>query len=293
MAHDHAHEAHGDLRTAFLLNLSFTLLEVVGGVLTNSVAIVSDALHDLGDSISLGLAWYLQRVSARSSDVRYSYGYRRFSLLGALINAIILIAGSLFVLSEAIPRLTDPQPFEAAGMIVFALFGVGVNGFAAYRLRGSGSANVQVVGLHLLEDVLGWIAVLIVGMVSLFADLPILDPILSILITGYMLVKVVGRLRHSVRVFLQAVPEGVDMAAIEQRLLAIPGVKSTHHTHIWSLDGEHHVFTTHLVVDDAASKEEVMRIRQDSQQAIHDLHVEHFTIAVEYESEECAMRNEA
>lgn len=293
MAHDHAHEAHGDLRTAFLLNLSFTLLEVVGGVLTNSVAIVSDALHDLGDSISLGLAWYLQRVSARSSDVRYSYGYRRFSLLGALINAIILIAGSLFVLSEAIPRLTDPQPFEAAGMIVFALFGVGVNGFAAYRLRGSGSANVQVVGLHLLEDVLGWIAVLIVGLVSLFADLPILDPILSILITGYMLVKVVGRLRHSVRVFLQAVPEGVDMAAIEQRLLAIPGVKSTHHTHIWSLDGEHHVFTTHLVVDDAASKEEVMRIRQDSQQAIHDLHVEHFTIAVEYESEECAMRNEA
>lgn len=293
MAHDHAHEAHGDLRTAFLLNLSFTLLEVVGGVLTNSVAIVSDALHDLGDSISLGLAWYLQRVSARSSDVRYSYGYRRFSLLGALFNAIILIAGSLFVLSEAIPRLTDPQPFEAAGMIVFALFGVGVNGFAAYRLRGSGSANVQVVGLHLLEDVLGWIAVLIVGMVSLFADLPILDPILSILITGYMLVKVVGRLRHSVRVFLQAVPEGVDMAAIEQRLLAIPGVKSTHHTHIWSLDGEHHVFTTHLVVDDAASKEEVMRIRQDSQQAIHDLHVEHFTIAVEYESEECAMRNEA
>lgn len=293
MAHDHAHEAHGDLRTAFLLNLSFTLLEVVGGVLTNSVAIVSDALHDLGDSISLGLAWYLQRVSGRSSDVRYSYGYRRFSLLGALFNAIILIAGSLFVLSEAIPRLTDPQPFEAAGMIVFALFGVGVNGFAAYRLRGSGSANVQVVGLHLLEDVLGWIAVLIVGLVSLFADLPILDPILSILITGYMLVKVVGRLRHSVRVFLQAVPEGVDMAAIEQRLLAIPGVKSTHHTHIWSLDGEHHVFTTHLVVDDAASKEEVMRIRQDSQQAIHDLHVEHFTIAVEYESEECAMRNEA
>jgi cobalt-zinc-cadmium efflux system protein len=293
LAHDHAHEAHGDLRTAFLLNLSFTLLEVVGGVLTNSVAIVSDALHDLGDSISLGLAWYLQRVSARSSDVRYSYGYRRFSLLGALINAIILIAGSLFVLSEAIPRLTDPQPFEAAGMIVFALFGVGVNGFAAYRLRGSGSANVQVVGLHLLEDVLGWIAVLIVGLVSLFADLPILDPILSILITGYMLVKVVGRLRHSVRVFLQAVPEGVDMGAIEQRLLAIPGVKSTHHTHIWSLDGEHHVFTTHLVVDDAASKEEVMRIRQDSQQAIHDLHVEHFTIAVEYESEECAMRNEA
>jgi cobalt-zinc-cadmium efflux system protein len=232
LAHDHAHEAHGDLRTAFLLNLSFTLLEVVGGVLTNSVAIVSDALHDLGDSISLGLAWYLQRVSARSSDVRYSYGYRRFSLLGALINAIILIAGSLFVLSEAIPRLTDPQPFEAAGMIVFALFGVGVNGFAAYRLRGSGSANVQVVGLHLLEDVLGWIAVLIVGLVSLFADLPILDPILSILITGYMLVKVVGRLRHSVRVFLQAVPEGVDMGAIEQRLLAIPGVKSTHHAHL-------------------------------------------------------------
>ncbi len=287
MAHDHT---HGDLRTAFLLNLSFTLLEVVGGVLINSVAILSDALHDLGDSVALGLAWYLQRVSAKGSDVRYSYGYRRFSLLGALMNAVILIAGSLFVLSEAIPRLTDPQPFDAQGMIVFALIGVGVNGFAAYRLRGSGSANVQVVGLHLLEDVLGWVAVLIVGVVSLFADLPILDPILSVLITAYVLVKVVGRLRQSARVFLQAVPEDVDMQEIEQRLHAIAGVKSTHHTHVWSLDGEHNVFTTHLVVDDAASKADVMRIRQDSQRAIQDLHVEHFTIAVEYESEDCAMR---
>lgn len=287
MAHDHT---HGDLRTAFLLNLSFTLLEVVGGVLINSVAILSDALHDLGDSVSLGLAWYLQRVSTKGSDVRYSYGYRRFSLLGALLNAVILIAGSLFVLSEAIPRLTDPQPFDAQGMIVFALIGVGVNGFAAYRLRGSGSANVQVVGLHLLEDVLGWVAVLIVGVVSLFADLPILDPILSVLITAYVLVKVVGRLRQSARVFLQAVPEDVDMQEIEQRLHAIAGVKSTHHTHIWSLDGEHNVFTTHLVVNDAASKEEVMRIRQESQRAIQDLRVEHFTIAVEYESEDCAMR---
>lgn len=290
MAHDHAQDSHGDLRVAFVLNLTFTLLELAGGAAINSIAILSDALHDLGDSISLGVAWYLERVASRSSDRRYSYGYRRFSLLGALVNTIILIAGSLFILSEAIPRLTNPQSFDTPGMIVFALVGVGVNGVAAYRLRSSGSANVQVVSWHLLEDVLGWAAVLIVGIVSLFVDLPILDPILSILITLYVLANVVGRLRKTLRVFLQAVPEDVDLKAIEQRLGDIAGVKSTHHTHIWSLDAEHHVFTTHLVVDDETPSADIVRIRKAGQDTIADLHMEHVTIAVEYESESCNMR---
>ncbi|MAS37984.1 MAG: cation transporter [Anaerolineaceae bacterium] len=294
MSHNHAHDhaPNGDLRIAFLLNLSFTLLEIVGGLLINSVAILSDALHDFGDSLSLALAWYLQRVSEQGSDGRYSYGYRRFSLLAALINAIVLVGGSLFILTEAVPRLLDPESFNAPGMIAFAVVGVAINGFAAYRLRGSKTANVQVVSWHLLEDVLGWVAVLIVGIVSLFVDLPILDPILSILITLYVLVNVLNRLRQSVRLFLQAVPENIDLPAIEQSLRDIEGVRSIHHTHIWSLDGERHVFTAHLVVDDAATSDAVIRIRQAGQRVVENLNLEHVTIAVEYEREACEMRQQ-
>lgn len=291
MAHDHSHDhtGTGDIRLAFLLNLGFTILEIIGGLFINSVAILSDALHDLGDSLSLGLAWYLQNVAEKGSDNRYSYGYRRFSLLGAFINAIILIGGSLFILSETIPRLFDPQPFDATGMIFIAIIGVAVNGLAAYRLRNNVSSNAQVVGWHLLEDVLGWVAVLIVGLVSLVVDLPILDPILSILITVYILFNVLVRLRSSVRMFLQAVPEGIDLDKIQRALSAIDGVQSIHHTHFWSLDNEHNVFTTHLVVGDDASADDVIRIRAAGLDVVKDFDIEHVTIAVEYERENCAM----
>jgi len=288
--HSHQHQDSGDLRLAFFLNVAFAILEIIGGLAINSVAILSDALHDLGDSFSLGLAWGLQQISQREGDQRYTYGYRRFSLLGALINAVVLIGGSLFVLSEAIPRLMEPEAFSAPGMIAFAVVGIAVNGFAAYRLQDNRSSNAQVVGLHLLEDVLGWVAVLIAGVISLFVNLPILDPILSILITLYILFNVVGRLRDSLRLFLQAVPEDVELAEVDQRLSEIDGVHSIHHTHIWSLDGEHNVLTTHLVVADSTRAEAMTHIRQEAIERVHDLELEHTTIQIERESEACTMR---
>ena len=292
MGHHHHHE-HNDtdnLRLAFYLNLVFALIELVGGLLTNSVAILSDALHDLGDSASLALAWVLNRVSEQEGDEQYTYGYRRFSLLGAFINAVILIGGSIFVLSEAIPRLTDPEATSAPGMIVLALGGVAANGYAAYRLRGGSTENMQVIGWHLMEDVLGWVAVLVVGVVLLFVDAPILDPILSILITLYILYNVLGNLRGTVRLFLQARPTGVDMDALEANLRAINGVESLHHTHVWSLDGEHNVLTTHLVVPAETASDTVRRIRHESYERISDLNLEHITIAVEYADEDCPMQ---
>lgn len=292
MSHNHTndHADSNDLRLAFALNLGFTILEIIGGALINSIAIMSDALHDLGDSLSLGLAWYLQHLSKKESDNRYSYGYRRFSLLGAFINSVVLLAGSLYILTEAIPRLLDPESFDAPGMIAFASLGIVVNGLAVLRLRNTQSSNAQVVGLHLLEDVLGWVAVLIVGIVSLFVDVPILDPILSLMITTFVLFNVLSRLRQSVRLFLQAIPESIDLSGIEQTLRQIDGVRSTHHTHIWSLDGEHNVFTTHLVVADDTKPAAIMRIRTQANEAITDLHMEHITVAIEYESENCAMQ---
>jgi cobalt-zinc-cadmium efflux system protein len=291
--HSHGHSESGDIKVAFLLNASFTLIELVGGLLTNSIAVLSDSLHDLGDSISLGLAWFLARYAQKGSDRRYSYGYRRFSLLGALINAVILIVGSLFILSEAMRRLADPEPFQAGGIVGIAILGIVVNGAATLRLKESGSANAQVVRWHLLEDVLGWVAVLVVGLVSLFIDLPILDPILSILITIYVLANVIIRLKSVAELFMQAVPSGIDINAITAKLEAIPGVKSTHHVHLWSLDGERNVLTAHIVISKNCDKQENLRIKQDVLTALEDLdlHLEHMTLELEYEDEIASMRN--
>jgi cobalt-zinc-cadmium efflux system protein len=276
-----------NLKIAFALNLGFTLIEISGGLWTNSLAILSDALHDLGDSLSLGLAWYLGRYADKESDRYYSYGYGRFSLLGALINSLILIAGSLYILSQVIPRLLEPEPSNAGGMFLLALGGVIVNGLAVWRLKGGQSLNMQVVAWHLLEDVLGWAAVLVVSLILLFTEAYILDPILSVLITLYVLYNMVVKLKRTSALFLQGVPEEVNLNTFEEQVQALAHVQSMHHTHIWSLDGEHHVLSTHLVVDEQTTKEEAGQIRSRVRGMIEHLDVEHITIEVEYGNETC------
>lgn len=288
--HEQTRPTTGGLRTAFGLNLAFTVLEIVVGLLTNSVAILSDAVHDLSDSLSLGLSWILERYAGREGDDRFSYGYRRFSLLGALLSTVVLIVGSLFVLAEAIPRLLDPEPTNAAGMAVFALVGIAANGAAILRLRGQRTLNARVVAWHLLEDVLGWVAVFIVGLVLLFRPFYILDAILSLMITTYVLVNVVRNLRRTASLFLQAVPEEVQLEKFEKALRNIPKVQSTHHTHVWSLDGQHHVLTAHIVVDDDTQPAELVDIKCDIRDLTQDMSLEHTTFEVEFESEECGMR---
>ncbi len=295
--HDHGHGAHlhhhhhGDsanLRTAFFLNLCFTVVEIIGAYFTNSVAILSDALHDLGDSIALGMAWGLEKQAAKEAPARYSYGYGRLSLLAAFINAAVLIAGGLFVLAEVIPRLLNPEATNATGMILLALGGIAVNGVAVWRLRGGGSMNAKVAMWHLLEDVLGWVAVLIVGITLLFIDLYILDSILSLLITLYILYNVLGHLKKTAELFLQAAPEGVDLSHLTQRLRSITAVEDCHHTHLWSLDGNHHVLSTHLVVDQATNQNEIRDIKQRAREELGGLQLSHITIEIEYPGD-CSM----
>ncbi len=289
MSHDHSHDSTGDLRLVFFLNLSFTIIEIAGGIWTNSLAILSDAIHDLGDSLSLGMAWYLETYARKDKDKKYSYGYRRYSLLSALINTVVLIVGSVFILSRAVARLFNPEPVDAKGMILFAVLGIIVNGLAMLRLRGGKSLNAQVVAWHLIEDVLGWVAVLIMSIVLLFTDLYILDPIFSILITSFVLYNVIKNLRKTLALFLQAVPENMDLEMIENRLLAIDNVCSSHHTHIWSMDGEHHVLTTHLVVEEDTSQDEVLCIKEDINQLSKEMDFLHTTVEIEYGDEKCSM----
>lgn len=286
--HDHPHDrTTRNIRTAFFLNFGFALLEIVGGLLTNSVAILSDAVHDLGDSLSLGSAWFLERYATKQRDTRYSYGYRRFSVLGSLLNATVLIIGGVFILNEAIPRLLHPEQAHAEGMIGFALVGILVNGLAALRLRSDKSLNAKVVAWHLFEDVLGWGAVLIVAIVLLFTDWYILDPILSMAITGYVLFNAFRYLRKTFRVFLQAVPEETNIDELEERIRGLDGVLGVHHTHVWSLDGERHVLTTHVVVDCAADLDRIAAIRGRVEAVARESGLWHTTVQVEREADDC------
>ena len=289
MEQQHSHAMENGLPVALALNIGFTLLELVGGLLTNSVAILSDAVHDLGDSIFLTTALFLGKYAEREGNQTYTYGYRRYSLVGALLNSVVLVGGSLFVLAEAIPRLLAPQSFEASGVTLIALVGVVVNGLAVLRLRRGQSMNVQVITWHLLEDVLGWVAVLIVGIVSLFVDVPILDPILSILITLYVLTNALNNLRKTLVLFLQASPAEVDIQQVEDRLLSVPGVQDVHHTHLWSLDGEHHVFTTHLVVQPDSTPNQIIQIKRDASRVIEDIRLEHAAVEIDFGPEDCTM----
>ncbi|MBM7554315.1 cation diffusion facilitator family transporter [Thalassobacillus pellis] len=291
MSHHHHHHDHttGNIKVAFFLNFGFTIIEIIGGLMTNSMAILSDALHDLGDSLSLGLAWFLQKFSKKGKSDSFSFGYKRFSLLAALINSVVLIVGSIFILTEAIPRLLNPAQPNATGMILLAVLGIIVNGAAVFRLRGGESMNSKVMTWHLLEDVLGWVAVLIVSIIMFFADLPILDPIASIGITLYILYNVILNFVKTMRLFLEGVPENIDLDNIVKKINNLERVLSTHHTHLWSLDGEHHAFSTHIVVRPEASKKEVCDIKEEIKAIIKHIHLDHITIEIEYEDEYCSM----
>jgi cobalt-zinc-cadmium efflux system protein len=297
--HDHDHHGHhrhdtiGNISLAFFLNLIFAVIEIVGGVMTNSLAILSNAIHDLGDSVTLGASWYFERKSNAGGDKKYSYGYRRFSLLGALVSSIVLVAGTTFILARAIPRLIHPQVASVQGMMLFAVLGVAVNGFAALRLRSDRSFNARVVGLHLLEDVLGWLAVLIIAAVMHFADVPVLDPVLSVAIAAFVLVNVVRNLMRIFKVFLQAIPDDFDLAEFEKAVMGMPGVTEVHNIHVWSLDGDYRILTMHVMVERERTKEEVLDVKCRIKAIALDHNFAHVTLDIEYGADECLIASHA
>ncbi len=287
--HNHDHPVLGtkNIALAFYLNLFFCVIELVGGMLTNSVAILSDALHDLGDSISLGMAWYFQNVSKKKPDMKYTYGYKRFSILSALLNSLILLSGSGIVLYESFIRLFHPVHSDAKGMLMLAVLGVLVNGFAALRLQKGGSLNERVVSLHLLEDVLGWVAVLIASIFMIFTDSSILDPILSIGISCFILYNVYHNLQKAFRVILQGKPDGVDELDLRACLLSLKPVIDLHDLHIWTMDSEYLVLTVHLVLPNATTENERQALRAAAHEILKTKGIQHATIEMETASENC------
>lgn len=273
-------KASKNIKLAFIINLVFSIGEFIGGFLINSVAIMSDAIHDLGDALALGLSWFLQKFSNKKPDHNFTFGYNRFSLLGALINATILIIGSVYIFTQAIPLLFEPEHSNAQGMIWFAIFGVLLNGFAAFRLHKGKSVNEGVLSWHLLEDVLGWIAVLVVGIVLLFKDIHILDPILSIAIALFILVNVFRNLVKTMKILLGAVPDGIDIDEVKQKIEGIEEVISVQNLYVWSIDGEDNAMNLHLIVEEMNLKDSTI-VKQKVKEMTSKLDIKHSTIELE------------
>ena len=292
-SHSHTHsdgnsdEASRRIGWAFFLNVVFTIIEFIGGWLTNSTAIMADAVHDLGDSLSIGTAWGLNKLSDKSANKTFSYGYKRFSLLGALINGLVLTVGSIWILFEAFPRLAAPEMPQVEGMLALSIFGMAVNGFAAYKLSEGTSLNERVLNWHLLEDVLGWVAVFIVSVVLMFKPWAILDPVLSIGFTLFILFNVFRNLKETLMLFLQATPDAEQMSQIRNDLLANDKVSDLHHFHIWSLDGERNVMTVHLVLKGEVSVEHIQSLKESIQSSLAKYHFEHTTVELEFADEQC------
>ena len=287
--HKHEHvSSTGRISYALLLNTAFTIIEIVGGIITNSMAILSDALHDLGDTLALALAWYLEKKSKQGRSHEFSYGYKRFSLLGAVTTSLILLTGSVVIIINAIPRLIEPEATHSLGMIGFALIGILANGMAYYRLTGGDSMNERAVKLHLLEDVLGWVGVLVGGIIIYFTNWFIIDPILSLGIALYIMINTYKNLSKSVKVFLQAVPDGLDVNQIGLEISETEGICSFHDLHVWSMDGSRNILTVHLVIQDVLEHES-HNIKRLVREKMDNLGIHHCTLEIEAESESCGM----
>ncbi len=262
----------------------------MGGILTQSAAILADALHDLGDSLSLGFALFMERLSRKRRDTRFSYGYRRFSLLSALVTGAVLLLGSAWILYEAVPRFWMPGTPHAEGMILLAVLGIAFNGLGALRLARSTGFNARMVSWHLIEDVLGWVAILIGAFCIRFFSLAWLDPALAVAFTVFTLWNVVRLGQRTLTILLQGVPATVDAGGIEATVRKLEGIQSVHDTHIWSMDGDYHVLTTHIVIADSTPDAEIMPIKRRVRGVLNDFAIQHATIEVERTDEACHLR---
>ena len=267
---------------AFLLNLLFSIIEFIGGVRTNSVAIISDSIHDIGDALSIGISYFLERKSRKKPDSKYTYGYIRYSVLGSIITTIILLCGSILVIYKSIIRLFNPVEINYNGMIMFAILGVVINFLAAYFTKEGDSLNQKSVNLHMIEDVLGWCVVLVGAIIMRFTDIKIIDPILSIVVALFILIKSLKTLKEIVYLFLEKKPDYIDIEKIKEHLLQIEGVCGVHHIHIRSIDGVNNYATMHIVVD-----YNYKDIKHKIKEELEEYGIVHTTIEFEEKDEKC------
>ena len=263
---------------AFFLNLSFSVVEFIFGGIFNSSAVLADAVHDLGDALAIGLSACLETISNRQEDKRYTLGYKRFSLLGAMLTALILLTGSVMVFLENIPRLLSPQPVNYQGMLWLGVIAILINLLASLIVRKGQTKNEAILTLHFLEDILGWLAVILVAGVLYVTDWYFLDPLLSLLISSFILWKAIPRFWSTLKIFLDAVPEGIETAELEKELAALANVKSVNQLSIWSMDGLENDAIVHICIEDW---EQMMKTKEAVRQLLEERGMQNITIEVD------------
>ena len=271
---------------AFILNLAFSVFEFVGGIFTGSVAIVSDAVHDMGDAASIGISYFLEKKSKKQPDEKYTYGYARFSVLGSIITTVILLFGSVLVIFNAVNRIIEPTEINYNGMIIFAIIGTSINFAAAFLTRDGKSLNQKAVNLHMIEDVLGWVVVLLGAIVMRFTDFALIDPIMSIGVAVFILVHAIKNLKEAIDLFLEKTPHGITIQEMREHIAQLEGVLDVHHIHIWSVDGQAHYATMHIVTNADAHQ-----IKEKIRAEAREHGISHVTLELESEGEPCHEKN--
>ena len=285
--HHHSHGADENILVAFFLNLFFVFVEVIGGLLTNSFAILSDAVHDCGDCAAIGFAYFMERFSNKAPDEKYTYGYRRYSLLSAIITSVILIFGSVLIIVGAIKRFSEPKEIQGLGMVLIAVFGVVINGIAVAKTHKGAGVNERAISLHLLEDVLGWIAVLIGSLFVYFFKWYFIDGLLSVLIAGFLLFESTRNIKDIFTILLEKTPDNIDVASFRAEVEKIEGVKDMHHLHIWSLDGEKTMATVHIKLCENSNLDELEKVKTRVEALATEFFIEHITIQIDTNSKQC------
>lgn len=267
---------------AFILNLFFSIFEIIGGFFTGSVAIISDAIHDLGDATSIGISYFLEKKSKKQPDETYTYGYARFSVIGSVITTLILLFGSVMVIYNAIMRIINPVEINYNGMIIFAIVGALVNFIAAYFTKDGDSLNQKAVNLHMLEDVLGWLVVLVGAVIMRFTDISIIDPLMSMAVAIFILINAIKNLKEVLDLFLEKIPNNISIEEIKEHLIEIDGVLGVHHIHIWSMDGQQNYATMHIVAEENSHT-----IKDKIREELREHGIGHATLEIESPNDHC------
>lgn len=286
-SHEPVHRAHSEQKilAAFLINLFFALFEAVGGLLSGSIAILSDSLHDLGDAASLLVSYVCEKKSRRKADLQYTFGYTRYSLIGGIFLSVVLICGSVLVIEHSVTRLLHPTPVSYDTMLVFAAVGFFANTVAVVLTHGKGSLNQKAVNLHLWEDVVGWAAVLLSAVVMKLTGFFLLDAIVSLATSIFLIFHSARNFIEALHLFLERVPSGMDLTQVKDALVACEEIEEVHHVHLWALDEVHFCATMHLVTDAESSE-----VKARAREILSSFGIEHATLELESKREFCAQK---
>ena len=275
-----------NIKIAFLLNLAFSIVEAIGGILTNSISIISDSLHNLGDSITIGINYIFEKKSKKLPNKEYSYGYLRYTMLGSLIASFILLVGSVVIIYNVVPRLIKPLSVNYDAMIIFGIFGLLINLYATIKIMRSKEKDKKI-NTHMIEDTVIWLFILTGSICIKVFDSVIIDPILSLLIAIYILYQVYKYMKNIYNIFMEKVPKNVKIDEIKKDIEENENIDNVHHIHIWSMDGVNNYMTAHMHLNKVLSEEEIIKTKNDVKNKLMEDKINHITLEVEYFNEKC------